>query len=343
MISIINPLNDTRWEAIAQSAPSASFFHRKEWARVLHDTYAFSPQYLLDNDDSAGDYGALPLMEIDSWMTGKRGVSLPFTDECEPLSHDAGAFSKLFDAAVTHGRNRQWRSIEFRGGSKWMSAPPSTSFFGHHLRLRPDVPIMFNAVSSSGRRAIRKAEQSGLEVEFSTSLAATKAFYELLRKTRQRHGLPPQPFRFFENFQRNVLSSEMGTIVLARKGATAVAGAVYLHSGKTVIYKYGASDDAFQELRGNNLVMWRAIERYALQRYDSMDFGRTSLGNEGLRRFKLGWGSTEHPIHYYKYDLPTHRFTSSQDRASGWHARAFRMLPRSVSQWIGAALYKHIA
>ncbi len=343
MISIVNPLNDARWEAIAQSLPLASFFHRKEWARALHDTYAFSPQYLLSNDDKAGGYGALALMEIDSWMTGKRGVSLPFTDQCEALSNDSRAFSTLFDAAVAHGRSRRWRSIEFRGGSQWMSAPPSTSFFGHHLRLRPDVPTMFNAVSSSGRRAIRKAEQSGLEVEFSTSLAATKAFYELLRKTRQRHGLPPQPFRFFESIQHNVLSREMGTVVLARKGATAVAGAVYLHSGKTVIYKYGASDDAYQELRGNNLVMWRAIERYALQGYDTMDFGRTSLGNEGLRRFKLGWGSTEHPIHYYKYDLPTHRFTNSQDRASGWHARAFKMLPRSVSQWIGAALYKHIA
>jgi hypothetical protein len=343
MISVVNPWTDPRWETIRQSAGSSTVFHQKEWARVLHDTYAFSPQYLLGDGDAAAGNAALPLMEIDSWMTGKRGVSLPFTDECEPLSSDAGAFSKLFDAAVNHGRSRQWRSIEFRGGSKWLSAPPSTSFLGHHLRLRSDIPAMFNAVSSSGRRAIRKAEQSGLEVEFSTSLAALKAFYELLRKTRQRHGLPPQPFRFFENIQRNILSAEMGTIVLTRKGATAVAGAVFLHSGPTVIYKYGASDDAFQELRGNNLVMWRAIERYALQGYGTMDFGRTSLGNEGLRRFKLGWGSTEHPIHYYKYDLPTHRFTSSQDRASGWHARAFRMLPRSVSQWIGAALYKHIA
>jgi hypothetical protein len=340
MISIVNPWDGTRWETATRSASSATFFHRKEWAQVLHDTYAFSPEYLLDD---ASDCTALPLMEINSWLTGKRGVSLPFTDECEPLSNNDEMFSKLFNAALAHGRNRRWRSIEFRGGSKWLTAKPSMSFLGHRLPLRPDVASLFNAVSSSGRRAVRKAEQSGLEVEFSTSLATMKVFYELLRKTRQRHGIPPQPFRFFESIQRNVLSREMGTILLARKGTTPVSGAVYLHSGKSVIYKFGASDDAFQELRGNNLVMWRAIEWYARQGYEAVDFGRTSLGNEGLRRFKLGWGSTEHPIHYFKYDLPANSFISSQDRASGWHARAFRMLPRSVSQWIGTVLYKHIA
>ena len=72
MISVVNPWNDARWEAIAQSAPSSTFFHRKEWARVLHDTYAFTSEYLLRNGKDADGYGALPLMEIDSWMTGKR-------------------------------------------------------------------------------------------------------------------------------------------------------------------------------------------------------------------------------------------------------------------------------
>ena len=37
----------------------------------------------------------LPLMEVDSWLTGRRGISLPFTDECEPLYPDAESFKNL--------------------------------------------------------------------------------------------------------------------------------------------------------------------------------------------------------------------------------------------------------
>jgi len=364
MIECVNPLSDRRWDAAIASSPEASFFHTSTWARVLHETYSFSPTYFMDgpeiSDGSAGLRPAaervtdprsrpsspalLPMMEIDSWLTGRRGASLPFTDECEPLCADPEAFSSLFKTAITHGKSRRWRSIEFRGGHGWPAPPrPAVTFYGHRLDFAKDPVALFNQLDSSVRRAVRKAEQSGLTVEFSTSLATMRDFYHLLGKTRQRHGVPPQPFRFFENIQHHVLAAGKGTLVLARQGSVPVAGAVYLHSGKTVIYKFGASDEAFQHLRGNNLVMWRAIEWFARNGFEGMDFGRTSLGNDGLRRFKLSWGTTERSIHYFKYDLSSDSFVTSHDQASGWHNRVFRILPRSVSQWIGTALYKHIA
>ncbi len=222
-------------------------------------------------------------------------------------------------------------------------APASLSFRGHALKLDPDPTALFSRVDSSTRRAVRKAEQSGLSVEISTSPEAVRTFYHLLCLTRRRHGLPPQPFAFFQAIQRHILAQNQGIVVLARLNQVPVAGAVFFHFGSTALYKFGASDESLQHLRANNLVMWRALAWYGEKGYASLDFGRTSLANEGLRRFKLAWGATERLVEYFKYDRAAARFVSDRDESSGWHNRLFRLLPPALSRLIGTAAYKHMA
>ena len=283
-------------------------------------------------------------MEVNSWLTGRRGVSLPFTDECAPLCADADAFAEIYREAVDHGRSRGWKHLEIRGGYPLFSgAPASSSFLGHSLDLRPGAAALFAGVDSSGRRAIRKAERTGLTIEFSRELSAVRDFHSLLRKTRKRHGVPPQPFHFFAAIHRHILAQNHGWVVLAREGKTAVAGGVFLRFGKTVIYKYGASDEAYQDLRPNNLVMWRAIERHAQEGFETFDFGRTSPENDGLRRFKLAWGATERRIDYVRAHPRTGAFDAAQKAPSAWRSRLLRKFPDPVLRAIGAAFYRHAA
>src|SRR5207253_9292547 len=115
--------------------------------------------------------------------------------------------------------------------------------------------------------------------------------------------ISPQPFEFFANFHRNVIAHNLGFVVMARLEGRPIAASVFVHFGSKAIYKYGASDENFQNFRGANVVMWYAIQWYARAGFDRLDFGRTEKANDGLRRFKLGWGAHEHLIHYFKYDL----------------------------------------
>jgi len=336
-------VEDDRWDAGLADCPSATFFHTAAWARVLEEAYGFRPAYFTLR--AAGKLCAvLPVMEIDSWLTGRRGVSLPFTDECAPLCADPASFRRLLGEALDHARLRGWKYLEFRGGRPLFgSALASASFLGHQLDLRDPEAVLFSRLESSVRRAIRKAGQGGLAIEFSQGIAAVREFHSLLGKTRKRHGVPPQPFSFFAAIQRHILAQNQGWVVLARHGGIPVAGAVYFRFGKTVIYKYGASDEAFQHLRANNLVMWEAIKRHAQEGFATLDFGRTSLENEGLRRFKLGWGATERRIDYVRYDCRSGLFGVAADPSHGWHIRLFKLLPVRLLQWIGATLYKHAA
>lgn len=339
----VNPLDDSSWDARLAACPGATFFHGAAWARVLHDTYGFRPAYFA-RGDAKNLHSLLPLMEVDSWLTGRRGIALPFTDECALLSPEAGGAGPLISAALDHARLRGWKYLECRGGRPLFGAvPAATSFYGHRLDLSIGEDALFARTESSVRRAVRKAEQSALTLSVSSDLDAVRTFYTLMGKTRQRHGLPAQPFRFFANIHRHILARNQGHVVLVRQDSVPVAGAVFLHFGDTAIYKFGASDESLQYLRANNLVMWEAIKWHARQGFAHLDFGRTSLANEGLRKFKLGWGTTERPIDYVRHDLRTGAFVTVKDGVSGWYNRIFRLLPVSVSRLAGSFLYKHAA
>jgi GNAT acetyltransferase-like protein len=342
-VQVVNPLEIPNWDARVSELPSATFFHSSAWASVLLGAYGYNPLYLIVQD-SERLHAALPIMEVKSWLTGNRGISLPFTDECGAIGTEIGPVEALFGTLQALSRTKNWAYFECRGGAGLDPGGRSAALFvGHRLDLRPGPDVLFSGVSSATQRAIRKSEQSGLSVEFSRDLDTVHAFHDLLCKTRKRHGVPPQPFSFFEQIHRHILESGKGWIAVARLGTTPVAGAVFFHFGSTAVYKYGASDDAYQHLRANNLVMWHSIQRLSRDGFQVLDFGRTSSGNEGLRRFKLGWGSTERPIDYLRYDCRKESYVAIHDQASGWHNKVFRLLPGPVSRLIGTVLYKHAA
>jgi hypothetical protein len=339
----VNPADCPGWDALVTAHPRCSFFHGSAWAKTLQGAYGFAPVYFTANE-ADGCSSILPLMEVNSWLTGRRGVALPFTDDCEPLYSDVASIRNLIQAALEFGRTRGWKSVECRGGRELFGeAPASLSFYGHSVDLEEDEDRMFARLESSVRRAIRKAEKSGVTVTISGSLEAMKVFYALQCKTRKKHGLPPQPFVFFRNIFEHILSKNLGMIVIASCQKRPVAASVYFQLGARAVYKYGASDEAFQHLRAANLVMWEAIKWHARNGAKTLHLGRTSIGNEGLRRFKLGWGAGEQKIEYVKYDLRNSRFVTDADEATGWYNRLFNVLPIGLSRLIGAVLYRHCA
>jgi lipid II:glycine glycyltransferase (peptidoglycan interpeptide bridge formation enzyme) len=140
-----------------------------------------------------------------------------------------------------------------------------------------------------------------------------------------------------------VLSDGQGVVVLARWRKVPVAGAIFFHSGDKAIYKFGASDDSFQQLRGNNLVFRDAISWCSRNGIRKLDLGRTAAGNEGLRRFKLGWNAEEMTISYFRFCLRQMMFVPMRDEGSGWHNRIFKALPIPASRLAGEFLYRHWA
>ena len=310
---------------------------------MLAGTYGFNPVYLTGYREGKIE-GALPIMEVDSWLTGKRGVSLPFTDECAALSFSETSTSCLVEAAMQTGRDRGWKYLELRGGhNPFNDAQPSLIFHGHKLNLAATPEALFDRLESSVRRALRKAEKSGLRVEFSHTLQAASEYYALHCQTRREHGLPPQPFNFFRRIHEQILAQNLGVVVTARQAGRPVASAIFFHHGAGAVYKFGASLKAALDTRANNWVMWEAIKWLAAKGVKELQFGRTSMSNEGLRRYKLGWGAQEYAINYYRYDFRADAVVPMKDESGGWHNALFRALPSSLARCAGKLFYPHVA
>jgi len=343
-VAVVDPTRDSRWESIISRFGKASVFHSAAWSRVLCESYGYVPLFVVAEIESEPS-AVLPLMEANSWLTGKRGVSLPFTDECGLLASEEGSARVVFTKAVELGRDRAWKTVEMRGADGHV--PPSDAdgerFLGHVLNLGNDENGLFEAVASPVRRAIRKAEREDICVKISRTPQALRTYYGLHCLTRKRHGLPPQPWSFFAAIQRHLIQLNGGFVALSHWREQPVAGAVFLSHGRHAVYKYGASDLAFQNLRANNLVMWEAIRWLVRNGFETLNFGRTSARNEGLRRFKLGRGASEYPISYQKFDYRKNKFVVETDHAYGWHNAIFSRLPLWLSKLVGSFLYRHWA
>lgn len=342
-IQVVNPLTIPDWDRRVATHVDSTFFHGATWARVLHETYGFAPVYFAAFEADRMR-ALLPCMEVDTFPGGRRGVCLPFTDHIVPLVESPIQTPLLFDAMTAHGRNRGWRAWQSRGATDQVpGVAGSAGYYQHTLDLRPGPATLFCEFDPSVRRALRKAERSTVEVHTENSAAALGDFYHLHCRTRRKHGLPPQPRTFFDSLQEHILARGRGRLLLAYHQRRAVAGAVFFHWGRSALYKFGASDEDFLDLRANNHVLWHAIECYAFDGFEQIDLGRTSLSNAGLRRYKLGWGAQETPIAYLKYDLRKDKFVPERDLTDGWYNPVFRAMPLPLLRFIGRQLYRHLA
>lgn len=315
------------------------FFRSSNWQKVLQDAYSYKPVHI--SSPAGSQLARIPLMEVDSLLTGKRAVSLPFTDYCEPVAVNERGFSDLLNEILKHGRQAGWKYLELRGGSQFLAGKPIfKTYLGHTLRLHNDEKELTSAMPGT-RQNIRKAERLGVRVVISRSRRDLDDYYRLHCLTRKRHGVPVQPKSFFNAIHRHVISKEMGFTALGIWQGEPVAGAVYFHNGKKGIYKFGASDPEHLPLRANNLVMWEAIRWFSRNGFEELCFGRTEPDNTGLLRFKKSWGPREQVLSYYHYDFRRSAFIQAPPPTAPGSA-LLRRLPIPILRLAGLLLYRHV-
>jgi hypothetical protein len=282
------------------------------------------------------------MMEIKSTFTGRRGVSLPFTDSLTALVKNNEDMQRMWVALVDYAEKSRWRYIDLRGDfCRQEGISVFDSFYQHDIQLQADEQ-MFPRFSHNNRRNIKKSVNEGVEVEVRQDLKSVKEFYTLNSLTRKRHGLPSQPYKFFENIYKYIICDGSGIVVMAKKNGEVVAGSIYFLFGNKAIYKYGASNKEERYLRANNLVMWEAIKWLSSRDYKSLNLGRTDKNNEGLIRYKNGWGTVQNSVDYYRYSLKESRFLTKEKNLSSIGTRFFKAAPVSVSNFLGGVLYKHV-
>ena len=96
----------------------------------------------------------------------------------------------------------------------------------------------------------------------------------------------PLTDKFFHNIHEQLIKNGLGFVALARSASRPVAATVFLRLGEKALYKYAASDERYQDLRGNDLVMWEGIN-FLVQRVRARcTLAERHSRTTALRRFK---------------------------------------------------------
>jgi hypothetical protein len=333
-------MDDPRWLRLAEGHEDATIFHHPRWARLLADCYGYEPLLCTVRGDDGAVVAGMPLLHVKSRLTGERAVGLAFTDFCPPLASDAASRSGLVAALGDLRRDRGWPKIEVR----WELGTGDGLFAGetvlrHTTALQPDADAVFATFKKTRvRQPVRQARDAGVVVRSSTDWAGTRAFYDLHLRTRRRLGVPTQPLRFFRLVWERLISEGHGFVLLAYDGTRVVAGGVFLRWNGVMTYKYGASEADAWRLHPNHLLLWEAVQRGCAEGDRVLDWGRTDLGNEGLRKFKLGWAAEQE----LSYSVFAPEAPSGGGRpGEAALTKVIQKSPVWVSRAIGKVLYGH--
>lgn len=341
----IDPIQDPRWAEFLHRHPRASVFHTPRWLGALWRTYGYEPVVLTTSAPDQKLSSGLVFCHVNSRLTGRRLVSVPFSDHCEPLVDDQEELEYLLASVARDLEKGRWKYIELRP----LNFPEDTSvafqkdkvFHFHVLDLRPtEEQLVRSFQKDSTQRKIRRAEREGLTYEEGRTEALLEKFYTLLLTTRRRHQLPPPPRDWFRNLIA-CLGDQLKIRVASRE-AQPVASILTLRFKDTLVYKYGCSDARFHNLGGIHLLLWRAIQEAKNDGLHQFDLGRSDVDNEGLATFKDRWGAARSTLTYWRYPG-----RPAQNANGAWKQgiakQIFAYMPDRLLTAAGKLLYKHIA
>lgn len=344
MVYEIDPLGDVRWPRLLEQHKLASVFHGREWLDAIRRTYGYSVSALTTCSPGQDLSNALVFCRVASWLTGKRIVSLPFSDHCAALVDSDADLEPLLLKLKSECDREGQRYIELRlpGDQPGLACfSQSAKFHLHRLDLRPSLDELFGRLHiSCVRRRILRATHAGLVYEEGRSEGLLQQLYRLALLTRRRQKLPPQPLTWFRNLV-TCLGDRLKIRLLFHSGRS-VAGILTIRYRDVMTYKYGFSDQRFHRLGSMQLLLWKAIQDAKSEGLVEFDMGRSDWPDEGLAQFKDRWGAARSSMLYLRYPG-----TTAKRERLGFGMRMGRQLfalaPDSVLTIAGTALYRHMA
>ena len=341
----IDPLQDVRWVEFLKQHQMATLFHSKEWLDALQRTYGYQSRVLTTCGPGERLTNGLVFCRIQSWLTGRRLVSLPFSDHCMPLIENEEELGWLLSELRQEADREREKYLEIRSLSGVAGLPQdlsvSATFCLHQLDLRPSLDELFHGFHCSCiRRKIARAERKGIVYRDGSSEELLGTFYRLAVLTRRRHQIPPQPLAWFRNLIE--CFGDRAKIRLAFHEGQPAAGILTIQYKGCMTYKYGGSDPRFHRLGPMQLLMWKAIQEAKASGLVEFDMGRTDWDNAGLLAFKDRWGGARSTLLYLRHPapMPDHR---TEDIPAWIARRIFAWAPASLLSTAGNLLYRHMA
>ena len=346
----IDPILNGDWDAFVSQHEHGSLYHGSHWAELISKSYSYKPEYLALVENDGSIKSAVPLFIVQSRLTGKRVVSLPFSDCSDFLTRKPEETRELFKHIFELSNEKKISHVEIRARKNpefLLSTPFSSvkSYKNHILSLDENLSSINRKFHKKTLYDIAKAEKSGLQIRFAENENDMKCFYNLYAGTRKFHGLLPQPYGFFKNMWLIFRRENKIDMLFAMDGKKAIAGILLLKFKDIVYYLYAGMDRERANKRPSYFLLWRAISFAHDQKFKYFDFGRTHADNKGLLTFKHRWATEVHDIWSFSYGEKGNSKLLVNRNSNQLHSliqSIFKRTPAFFLKIAGEMIYKHI-
>ncbi len=297
----IKPLteeSESLWQQFVKSSANTNFYQLLGWKTVFESVFGFKPYYSLAFNDNGEVEGILPMFLMNDIFRRKYLVSNPFSNFAGVSANSTQAEYALLESARKTAHQTRAHYIEFRQLKKVLAVdlPSKSSFVTLMLQLPDDADIIWKNISSRNRNKIRKAEKSGLTVDF--GMQYLDEFYRVYSKNLRYLGTPNFPSKMFESIV--AAFPEQVELLVLKLNDKLVSGMFLFKFRDMISEPWVASLREYNRIYVNNYLYWEAIKYACKLGLKVFDFGRSTI-DTGTYNFKKQWGAEPVQLEYQYY------------------------------------------
>jgi FemAB-related protein (PEP-CTERM system-associated) len=335
-----DPSLSDQWSALIHRTDHANLAQLPQWFTAIQKAYGHTPVYL-EAEDARGERGILPSFLIRRRLFGTVLTSMPFLDTGGPYSTSSELSHTLVASLIEKARRYGASLVELRCTEALdLPVPAMTDKVTLTLPLTADPDCLWRRLDPKVRNQVRKAQRSGLSVEFGGAEKLSD-FYEVFAVNMRDLGSPVHARGFLDS----VLAAfeDAARVVLVRKGTAAIGGLIALSFNDTLVVPWASSLRRYFSLCPNNLLYWETLRSACEDGFRRFDFGRSSR-NSGTYHFKRQWGALEEPLFWYTIPITHGRRMrlSSIDTRRAILVQLWQHLPVSLTRWFGPHIRKYL-
>lgn len=292
-VHTLDDADDARWDAFVEGCPSATFFHRAGWRRVLSGSFGHDCYFLFVQ--RGGEIrGVLPLVHVKSRLFGNSLISNAFCVYGGPAALDDTAYDAL-DAAATELAERlgvdvlTYKLMAPRH-DEWVRDSELYATFRKEISTDHDANM--KAIPRKQRAMVRKGIKNGLRSEVDESAAR---FYPVYAESVHALGTP-----VFSRAYIDALRNEFGEnceILSIVRDQTVVSSVMSFYFRDEVLPYYAGGTADARGAAAYDFMYWEVMRRAVDRGCTIFDFGRSKRGT-GAFSFKEHWGFEAQALHY---------------------------------------------
>jgi serine/alanine adding enzyme len=337
-IRVITGSDDDGWLPAVDVSGEARLAHATEWFTVIKRAYGHDPLYLAACSDEG--CAVLPAFVVRRPLFGTVVTSMPFLDSGGPCGASPAVTPLLVDRLIAEAWRRNARMVELRCANRLpIDTEPLDSKVNMTLALDGDAGALWRRLEKGVRNQIRRAERSGLHVEFGGP-AYLPAFYDTFVERMRDLGSPVHALAFLGAVVDGF--GPRARVVLVKKGANTIGGLVAIAFKDRVTVPWATCLKEHFALCPNMLLYWETIRTACADGFARFDFGR-STRQSGTYHFKRQWGAQEEPLFWYRIPIGPHQSPAHSDRgADALLARMWQRLPLPVTRYVGPQIRRYL-